>query len=201
MFKVFSVFRELYKRKLEKEVLRGKIPRSIMVVVEDLISNSKKFEEFFGWCRKFGVEEITVCVDCKDVESLKKVISGIDSEIEIVTENFSIKKDGKRPKIVINAGVSGRKELISALKSIEKKVSRDEISIEDVDEKLIEEHLRIKSVPDLIIKIGYDIPDFLIWQSIYSELYFLDTEWKNFRYIDFLRCLRDFQRRERRYGR
>jgi undecaprenyl diphosphate synthase len=50
------------------------------------------------------------------------------------------------------------------------------------------------------MRAGEEIPDFLIWQSIYSELYFLDIDWKSFRYVDFMRCIRDYQRRERRYG-
>ncbi|HJJ74275.1 MAG TPA: undecaprenyl diphosphate synthase family protein, partial [Methanocorpusculum sp.] len=42
--------------------------------------------------------------------------------------------------------------------------------------------------------------DFLIWQSVYSELFFCDVNWHKFRYVDFLRALRDFQSRQRRFG-
>jgi undecaprenyl diphosphate synthase len=47
---------------------------------------------------------------------------------------------------------------------------------------------------------GYHLTDFLIWQSVYSELFFSDVNWKLFRKIDFLRALRDYQARVRRFG-
>ncbi len=80
-------------------------------------------------------------------------------------------------------------------------VEKGELKVEDVDENLFERFLTIKSPPDMIIKAGNDIPDFLIWQGIYAELYFADIDWQNLRYADFLRILREYQRRERRYGR
>ncbi|MEM0331008.1 MAG: undecaprenyl diphosphate synthase family protein, partial [Archaeoglobaceae archaeon] len=61
--------------------------------------------------------------------------------------------------------------------------------------------LSLRSQPDLIVKAGKEIPDFLIWQSIYSELLFTDVDWGTIRYIDFLRIIREYQGRERRYGR
>ncbi|MGB4051813.1 MAG: undecaprenyl diphosphate synthase family protein, partial [Methanoculleus sp.] len=55
--------------------------------------------------------------------------------------------------------------------------------------------------PDLVIKTGADhLTDFLIWQSVYSELFFLDVNWALLRKVDFLRALRDFQSRARRFG-
>jgi len=55
--------------------------------------------------------------------------------------------------------------------------------------------------PDLVIKTGgQHLTDFLIWQSVYSEIFFSDVNWKFFRKVDFLRILRDFQARERRFG-
>ena len=71
----------------------------------------------------------------------------------------------------------------------------------EVSEEHLEKFLTIQSQPDMIVKAGNEIPEFLIWQSIYSELYFADIDWKTFRYVDFLRMLREYQRRERRYGR
>lgn len=58
-----------------------------------------------------------------------------------------------------------------------------------------------KHEPDLLIKTGgTNLSDFMIWQSIYSEIIFIDVNWNNFRKIDLLRVLRDFQKRQRRYG-
>ncbi len=66
---------------------------------------------------------------------------------------------------------------------------------------MIEKNLKIASEPDVIIRASLKSFDFLIWQSIYSEHIFFDIDWKNLRYIDFLRILREYQKRERRYGR
>jgi undecaprenyl diphosphate synthase len=104
--------------------------------------------------------------------------------------------------MVVNliAGYGGRAEITDVVKKLAKLVEKGEISPEEVKEKDIESFLRIKESPDLIVRAGEEVPDFLIWQSIYSELYFMDVNWKSFRYIDFLRCLRNYQQRERRYG-
>jgi short-chain Z-isoprenyl diphosphate synthase len=57
--------------------------------------------------------------------------------------------------------------------------------------------------PDLIIRTSGEVrlSGFLLWQSVYSEFYFCDTHWPAFRKIDFLRALRDYDRRQRRFGR
>jgi len=72
---------------------------------------------------------------------------------------------------------------------------------EHIDEKTIESHLRFSQKPDLVIRAGgKQLSDFMIWQAAYSELYFTDINWSAFRKIDFLRAIRDCQRRERRFG-
>ncbi len=69
----------------------------------------------------------------------------------------------------------------------------------------ISRHLYVASLPDpeLIIRTSGEIrlSGFLLWQSAYSEFYFSDVYWPAFRKIDFLRALRAFQQRKRRYGR
>ncbi|MBQ4597992.1 MAG: undecaprenyl diphosphate synthase family protein, partial [Methanocorpusculum sp.] len=75
------------------------------------------------------------------------------------------------------------------------------ISPDAVTEDTIEEHLLYQVTPDFVIKTGGNhLTDFLIWQSVYSELFFTDVNWDKFRYVDFLRALRDFQSRQRRFG-
>jgi len=98
-------------------------------------------------------------------------------------------------------GYDGKEEILDVVRNLARLVEKGEINPKNISEKDIERFLKIKSSPDLIVKAGREIPEFLIWQSIYSELYFIDMDWRSFRYIDFLRCLREYQRRERRYGR
>ena len=83
-----------------------------------------------------------------------------------------------------------------------KRVKDNTLEPDDINEEVIESHLLFKFEPDLVIRAGgRRLTDFLIWQAVYSELYFTDMNWLDFRKIDFLRAIRDFQRRQRRFGR
>jgi len=97
-------------------------------------------------------------------------------------------------------GIGGRIELVEAIKSILEDMEKGVLRVDDINDKTITSRLRIPSQPDLILRAGARLADFLIWQSIYSELYFIDVKWSEMRYIDFLRAVREYQRRERRYG-
>ena len=80
-------------------------------------------------------------------------------------------------------------------------VSSGKIDENDINEKLVESHLIFKSEPDLFIRTGEArLSEFLIWQAVYSELYFTDVNWEDFRKIDLLRAIRDYQYRQRRFG-
>jgi len=99
--------------------------------------------------------------------------------------------------VVVAIGKSGREEITACIR----KMAQEHIIPETVDEKLIESYLTFKYTPDVVIKSGGDhLTDFLIWQSVYSELFFSDVNWKYFRKVDFLRILRDYQSRIRRFG-
>ena len=88
-----------------------------------------------------------------------------------------------------------------ALKEIMFQVKEGRLSPDAINEDVIESHLLFKSEPDIVIRAGGKrLTDFLIWQSVYSELYFTDVNWLDFSKVDFLRVLRDFQKRQRRFG-
>ncbi len=177
---MIEFIKKIYERRLERELLSGKIPKHIMIVADnDFIENGLK--KFLSWCERFGIREVTVCFKGKE----KRIES---------------KKEGNITLNLIE-GYGGKDEITDAVKELAKLVKSGEIDPNDVKECDVERFLKIKSSPDLIVKAGEEIPEFLIWQSIYSELYFVDIDWRSFRYVDFLRCLREFQRRERRYGR
>ncbi len=98
-------------------------------------------------------------------------------------------------------GFGGRDEITRAVLTILEEVKAGTIRPEEVDEKLLESHLLVKHEPDIMIRSGgQKLSDFLVWQSVYSELYFTDVNWKDVRRLDILRLIRDFQKRQRRYG-
>jgi len=104
---------------------------------------------------------------------------------------------GKGMDVVVAIGKSGREEITACIR----KMARDHVDPESVDEKMIESCLTFQYTPDVVIKSGGDhLTDFLIWQAVYSELFFSDVNWKLFRKVDFLRVLRDYQSRIRRFG-
>ncbi len=181
---IWRVAMFIYTKMLEKSVEKGKKPRHVMVVADELCDS---IFELVNWCRKFGVEEVTLCFSHPpSADEVRKVWRGKREETGIKVNVVTL---------------SGREEILRAVRKLAEMVERGILRPEEVEEGELERFLEVKSSPDLIIRAGETIPDFLIWQSIYSELYFADVNWKNFRYVDFLRCLRDYQRRERRYGR
>ncbi len=100
----------------------------------------------------------------------------------------------------------GRAEIVDATKRIAKKVQDNQLQIDDITEGTFEKYLytshMIKQDPDMIIRTSGEerLSGFLIWQAAYSELFFLDVYWPDFRRIDLLRAIRVFQRRKRRFG-
>ncbi len=100
----------------------------------------------------------------------------------------------------------GRAEIVDAARKIAEEVDAGKLSPEEVDEAMFERHLYTahlpKQDPDLIIRTSGEerLSGFLLWQSAYSELCFLDVYWPDFRLIDLLRAVRTFQNRKRRFG-
>jgi tritrans,polycis-undecaprenyl-diphosphate synthase [geranylgeranyl-diphosphate specific] len=111
-------------------------------------------------------------------------------------------------KMFLNIAIAygGQKELVDAIKKIAGMVKRGEIEVDDINEQTIESCLYTshlpQSSPDLILRTSGEkrLSGFLIWQSAYSELMFMDVFWPEFRKIDLMRAIRTYQRRVRRYG-
>lgn len=99
----------------------------------------------------------------------------------------------------------GRAEILDAAKTVAEKVKNGELKIEDIDEATFEKYLYTSHMPkdpDMVIRTSGEerLSGFLLWQSAYSELLFLDVYWPDFRLIDLLRAIRTFQNRKRRFG-
>lgn len=100
----------------------------------------------------------------------------------------------------------GRAEIVDAAKIIAEQVKVGKLELDDINEDTFEKYLytshMTKQEPDLIIRTSGEerLSGFLLWQSAYSELIFLDVYWPDFRFIDLLRVIRTFQQRKRRYG-
>jgi len=103
---------------------------------------------------------------------------------------------------LLNAALSysGKDEILRAVKHILK----DRLKPEDISEEVFEGYLYTKGLPspDLIIRTSGEIrlSNFLLWQSAYSELYFTETLWPDFRKDEFINAIQEYQKRERRFG-
>jgi short-chain Z-isoprenyl diphosphate synthase len=115
-----------------------------------------------------------------------------------------------RPGVQVNVavGYGGRREIADAVRALLHSHAAEGRSIEEVAELLdvehISEHLytRGQPDPDLVIRTSGEqrLSGFLLWQSAHSEFYFCEAYWPDFRRVDFLRALRDYAARQRRYG-
>jgi len=109
-------------------------------------------------------------------------------------------KDNTRMNLVLALSYSGRGEILNAVKNIIK----DGKEPEEINEAIFQQYLTTKSVPDpeLLIRTSgeYRISNFLLWQIAYSELYFTDTLWPDFRRADLYKAILNYQSRERRFG-
>jgi undecaprenyl diphosphate synthase len=97
-----------------------------------------------------------------------------------------------------------REELIYAIKNIANKVKNNIISIDTIDESIINQHLYTQNLPDvdLLIRTSgeHRISNFLLWQIAYAELYFTDVLWPDFKENDLYEAIISYQKRERRFG-
>jgi tritrans,polycis-undecaprenyl-diphosphate synthase [geranylgeranyl-diphosphate specific] len=101
----------------------------------------------------------------------------------------------------------GRMEIVDAVRRVAQDVARGAMDPSSIDEETFAGYLFTSQLPDpdpdLIIRTSGEVrlSGFLLWQSAYSELVFMDVYWPGFRKMDFLRAIRTYQRRQRRFGR
>jgi len=129
-------------------------------------------------------------------EGLQKLVMDVERATHDYDEHF----------LNVAFAYGGRAEIVDAAKKIAEKVQEGELILEKVDEQMFEQYLYTSHMPnqdpDLIIRTSGEerLSGFLLWQSAYSELCFLDVYWPDFRLIDLLRAVRTFQKRKRRFG-
>jgi tritrans,polycis-undecaprenyl-diphosphate synthase [geranylgeranyl-diphosphate specific] len=125
---------------------------------------------------------------------------------QLIWEVEQATKDYDKHFLNLALAYGGRAEIVDATKKIAQKIENGELSPEAINEDVFEDHLYTahmsKQDPDLIIRTSGEerLSGFLLWQSAYSELCFLDVYWPDFRRIDLLRAVRTYQKRKRRFG-
>lgn len=215
----------VYERYLTWQISKfsSKAPKHVAVILKETdLLDSKSMEKLrlsLLEFRKFQVELVSIYVDIlKDDPALKAELAsrlgarmeesfsglppGVGYEIYGQEGEVKARRGGKDFFVYASLGFGGREEITRAVLGVLRDVKQGSIRPEEIDEKQLESHLLVKHEPDIMIRSGgQKLSDFLVWQSVYSELYFTDVNWKEVRKLDLLRVIRDFQKRQRRYGR
>ena len=129
-------------------------------------------------------------------DSIKDVLSRLDNATKDYSNHF----------LNIAIAYGGQYELVDAIKKIGSKIKEGKLDAKDITKDVIEENLYTSHLPqpsaDMILRTSGEkrMSGFLMWQSAYSELVFLDIFWPEFRKIDLMRAIRTFQKRKRRIG-
>jgi undecaprenyl diphosphate synthase len=117
-----------------------------------------------------------------------------------------IEKTQKNTRMTLTLALSygSREEIVNAVKNISEKVKNNIISIDTIDESIINEHLYTRNLPDvdLVIRTSgeHRISNFLLWQIAYAEFYFTEVLWPDFTEEDLYSAIISYQKRERRFG-
>ncbi|HUU47358.1 MAG TPA: polyprenyl diphosphate synthase [Nitrosopumilaceae archaeon] len=129
-------------------------------------------------------------------ESIKVILQKLDDTTKGYDNHF----------LNIALAYGGQFELVDAVKKIGEKIKNGSLEVDEIDKKEIESNLYTsflpQSSPDMILRTSGEkrLSGFLMWQSVYSELVFMDIFWPEFRKIDLMRAIRTYQERKRRLG-
>ena len=141
-------------------------------------------------------------VRCKAVGQIRllpaRVISAIDAAEKATKDYDSL-------VFTVCLAYGARQELVDAIKGILSDHRDGKIDLDSICEDLVSQYLYTNDIPDpdLVIRTSGEerVSNFLLWQMAYAELCFIDVHWPAFRKRDFLRAIRTYQGRQRRYGR
>ncbi|MEY2921914.1 isoprenyl transferase [Flavobacterium sp.] len=135
------------------------------------------------------------------IGNLSKMPAPIRKELQEVIDKT---KNNTRMTLTLALSYGSREELINVVKNISNKVKNNIISIDTIDESIINQHLYTHNLPDvdLLIRTSgeHRISNFLLWQIAYSELFFTEVLWPDFTEENLYEAIISYQKRERRFG-
>ncbi len=124
--------------------------------------------------------------------------------IEQLAETKELTKNNNAMLLNLALSYGGRAEIVRMVKDIAADAKSGNIDLDSITPELVSQHLYTKDMPDpdLIIRTSGEmrVSNFLLWQIAYSEIYVTDTLWPDFGKDEFIRILKDYQKRERRFG-
>ena len=140
-------------------------------------------------------------VKLNTIGNLEKLPKSAQKELLEVIEKT---KNNTRMTLTLALSYGSREEIINAVKNIAAKVKNNIISIDSIDESILNKHLYTHNLPDvdLVIRTSgeHRISNFLLWQIAYAEFYFIDVLWPDFSEEHLYEAIISYQKRERRFG-
>jgi undecaprenyl diphosphate synthase len=193
---------------LALRVRRGETPDHVAVVLteRDLLEQRAydRLGALLDWAFEYGATRVSVYVSVLDdavVPTLKRELAAVPSPRPLAVRGPDDTEQADAP-VRVSVGHGGKREFAEAVRSLATEVEAGTLNPEAIDEGDVEAKLVFPEDPDLVVKTGAErLSDFMIWQSVYSELYFTDVNWRDLRRRDYLRALRDYADRQRRFGR
>lgn len=144
--------------------------------------------------------ENNVCLNT--IGDLSRLPAACREEVEATREATA---QNARLTLTLALSYSGRWDLVQAMRSIAAEVEAGRLDAEAIDEAVIAHRLSTADLPDpdLVIRTGgeYRLSNFLLWQAAYAEIFVTDDFWPDFRREQLYQAIRDFQNRDRRFGR
>ncbi len=154
---------------------------------------------------------------CDELLSRKKEVIGKDVRVRFIGEIdrfppelssrmheiMECTKDNSACCLNLCMAYGGREEIVSSIKDIARRVAKGQLSADDISMQTVSDSLSPSSEPDLVIRTGGEVrtSNFLLWQTWYSEWFFVDSLWPEFSKEEFFGCLEEFAARKRRFGR
>lgn len=124
--------------------------------------------------------------------------------VEHMEKAEDLTKDNTRMTLAIAANYGGHWDIVNATKKIAEQVKLGDLDVEDIDESKLQEKLCLGDLPmpDLLIRTAGEqrVSNFLLWQLAYTEFYFSDVYWPDFKHEEMLKALQEYSRRQRRFG-
>ncbi len=154
-----------------------------------------------NYLKKFAKNANKENIKIKVLGDIQRLDNGLKKSI-----NDAIEKTKNNTGLIVNVALNygGRDEITNAVKKIALKIQNKEITVEDINEKIISENLYTENQPDpdLLIRTSGEIrtSNFLPWQLVYSEFYFTDVYWPDFGEKDLMEAIHTFNKRNRKFG-
>lgn len=194
-------------KKIIKYIQKAKLPIRYLTVYAFSTENWHRSQEEVTHLMTLFLEYLDELI--KDNEGLCLKVLGdkqaFSKKLQDKIQEVEQKTKG-HTELILNVclNYSGRCDILQAVKKMAHEVEQKQINAEDITKELIEDHLYTRGIPDpdMVVRTSgeYRTSDFLSWQIAYSELYFIEKYWPDFKEKDLDRVILEYTKRSRRYG-